>query len=279
MSSCENSNWRSARRSSSRRQRANLEVAVHPPDHEQLFGQLGALRQRVERAAVQTRRDGELPGTLRGGRPEQRGLDLHEPLAHHGGADGRVDPRTQPQVALHPRSAQVHVAVAQPDGFVGLRTVVDGEGRWFGFVQHLHGAVPDLHLARLEPWVDRPLGAVPDRPADRDHPLAAHVDGAVDHALDDAAVVAQVDEGQVLAVLAPASHPAAQAHARAHVSRSEHAAQVGAQRGGLVLGDGHVDRVFSTTRRTSPTTSSRSTLRCASSLRSGRRPTVPASSS
>ena len=175
--------------------------------------------------------------------------------------------------------------MAQPEGLVGLRTVVDGEGRWFGFVQHLHGAVPDLHLARLEPWVDRPLGAVPDRPADRDHPLAAHVDGAVDHALDDAGVVAEVDEGQVLAVLAPASHPAAQAHARAHVSRSEHAAQVGAQRGGLgSLGDGHVDRLIPSISTdaadsNSPTTSSRSTLRCASSLRSGRRPTVPASSS
>ena len=43
------------------------------------------------------------------------------------------------------------------------------------------------------------------------HVLAADVHGARDHALDDAGVVAQVDEGQVLAVLAALGHPAAHA--------------------------------------------------------------------
>ena len=42
----------------------------------------------------------------------------------------------------------------------------------------------------------------------------------VDHALDDAGVVAQVDEGQVLAVLAPPGHPAADGHLGARRRRA-----------------------------------------------------------
>ena len=57
----------------------------------------------------------------------------------------------------------------------------------------------------------------------------------VDDALDDARVVAQVDEGQVLAVLAPAGHPAAEPYLGADVVGPEHAAEVAAHGGGLVL--------------------------------------------
>ena len=107
--------------------------------------------------------------------------------------------------------AQVDVAVAQAHRLVGLGAVVDREGRRLGLVEHLDGAVADLHLARAEAGVDGALGPVAHGPGHGDDPLAAHVDGVVDHALDDAGVVAQVDEGQVLAVLAPARHPAAEA--------------------------------------------------------------------
>ena len=55
-----------------------------------------------------------------------------------------------------------------------------------------------------------PSGRAPHGAGDPHDVLAAQVVGAVDDALDDAGVVAQVDEGEVLAVLAAAGHPAAQ---------------------------------------------------------------------
>ncbi len=226
----------------------DLEVAVEAAHHEELLGQLRALGQRVEGAVVQAGRDRELPGALGRGRPQQRRLDLREALAVHGGPQRRVDPGAEPQVALHTRPAQVDVAVAQPHRLVGLVAVVDGERRGLRLVEDLDGAVPDLHLTGADAGVDGALGAVADGAGDGDDPLGAHVGGVVDHALDDAGVVAQVDEGEVLAVLAPAGHPAAQADGGADVGRAQHAAQVRAHGGRpvrlVVCGGGHgVSRV------------------------------------
>ena len=49
-----------------------------------------------------------------------------------------------------------------------------------------------------------------DDAGDPDDVLGPHVDGVVDDALSDAGVVAEVDEGQLLAVLTAGRHPAAQ---------------------------------------------------------------------
>ena len=57
--------------------------------------------------------------------------------------------------------------------------------------------------------VDGALGPHPHRAGDAHDVLAAQVGGAVDDALHDAGVVAQVDEGEVLAVLATPADPAA----------------------------------------------------------------------
>ena len=57
--------------------------------------------------------------------------------------------------------------------------------------------------------VDGALGTGSHGAGDAHDVLAAQVGGAVDHALHDARVVAQVDEREVLAVLAPAGDPAA----------------------------------------------------------------------
>src|SRR5690606_10186252 len=66
--------------------------------------------------------------------------------------------------------------------------------------------------------------------------LAAHVGGVVDDALHDAGVVAQVDEGEVLAVLPPTRHPSAQRHGAADVGGTQGADEVGAHRGGACFG-------------------------------------------
>ena len=235
MSSWLNSNWRSARQVLVAQAAGDLVVAVEATHHEQLLGELRALRERVEGTVVQAGGDGELARPFRRGCPQQRRLDLDEPLPVHGGPDGSVHPGPQPQVALHARPAQVDVAVAQAHGLVGLGPVVDGE-RWrFGLVEHLDRAVADLHLARADARIDGALGPLPDGADDGDHPFVPHVGGVVDDALHDARVVAQVDEGEVLAVLPSPRHPAAQAHGGPHVGLGQHPAQVGAHGGGPVL--------------------------------------------
>ncbi len=56
----------------------DLEVAIHAGDHEQLLQLLRALRQRIDLAGLQPRRNDEVARALRCGLDEQRGLDLDE---------------------------------------------------------------------------------------------------------------------------------------------------------------------------------------------------------
>ena len=139
--------------------------------------------------------------------PQERRLDLDETLAVHGGPECPVDLGPQPQVGLHGRSPEVDEPVPEADDLVDVDPVVDGEGWWFGGVEERHGALAQF---------DRPGGQIgivgsrrtePDRSFDRDHVLAADVDGPGHDALHDAGVVTQVDEGEVLAVLATLGDP------------------------------------------------------------------------
>src|SRR5690606_19518954 len=234
----------------------DLVVAVDPPDHRELLEQLGALRQRVEAARLQAGRDDEVPGAL-GRRGDEHGrLDLDEALLLHRPPDGAVHRGPGPQVALHAAAAQVDVAVAEPDRLVGLDAVVDREGRRLGRAQDLDRAVPDLDLAGGQVGVGGALGPDPDHPGDAHDPLVAHVHGAVDDALDDALAVAQVDEREVLAVLAAAGDPAAQRHRLSCVGRAQLAAPVRAHAPGRRV----VGHSASTIVRTRATSSSRGTV-------------------
>ena len=200
---------------------------------DELLEELGALRQRVERARAQPRRHHEVAGAL-GRRGDEHGrLDLDEALPLDRGADGAVDLRADAQVALHAVAAQVDVAVAQPEVLVDLAPVVERERRRLGHRQHLDRAVADLDLTGAQPGVDRALGPVPHHARDAHHVLAAQVGGPVDDALHDARAVAQVDEGQVLAVLAAPGHPAGTPTPSTDVGDPQLAAVVGAQ----ALGD------------------------------------------
>ena len=74
-----------------------------------------------------------------------------------------------------------------------------------------------------------PSGRAPHDAGDPHDVLAAHVDGVVDDALHDAGVVAHVDEGELLAVLAAAARPSRRrVTVCADVLGAQLAAQVGA---------------------------------------------------
>ena len=215
----------------------HLVVAVDAGHHQELLEQLRRLRQGVERARLLARRHEELAGAFGRRRHEHRRLDLDETLGVHGVADGGVDRRADAQVLLHPLTTQVEVAVLEADVLVDVVGAgVDRERRRVGLAQHLDDAVADLDLAGREAGVDGPLRTLADDAGDPHDVLAAHVDVVVDDALDDARVVAQVDEGEVLTVLAAATHPAADADGLADVRRAQVAAQVGAHRSRLRRG-------------------------------------------
>ena len=206
----------------------DLVVAVEAAHHQQLLEQLRALGQGVERAGRLPRRHEELAGPFRRGGHEHRRLDLDEALALHGRPDGGVDRCAGAKVALHALTAHVEVAVAEADGLVDVVGAgVDRERRRLGRAQHLDLTVAHLDLARRQVRVHRALGSEADGAGDAKDVLAAQIVGAGYDALHDAGVVAQVDEGEVLAVLAPARHPAAQHDLAAGVGRPQRAAQVG----------------------------------------------------
>src|SRR5918994_1059809 len=256
----------------------DLVVAVDAAHHAQLLEELWALGQGVEGAGLLPRRDHEVAGAL-GRRRNQHGrLDLGETLALHRRADGAVRLRPGAQVALQAVAAQVDVAVAQADGLVGLDPVVEGEGRRLGRVEDLDLALAHLDLAGGQAVVDRALGAGPDRAGDAHDPLGAGLDRPVDHALDDALAVAQVDERELVAVLAAARHPAAQRDPFADVGGAELAAPVRAQPGGGGTRLGGLAHDPSRILRTRVTTSVRGTS-CCSAWRRSRTAAVPLAAS
>src|SRR5690606_22009938 len=141
----------------------------------------------------------------------------------------------------------------------------------------LDRALTPLVLAGGQVGVGGALGPDPHHAGDPDDPLVADVDRAVDDALDDALAVAQVEEGQVLAVLAPARHPAAQRDGLPDVVGAQLAAPVGAHAPGrgVLAAIGHS---ASRTLRTRATSWSRGTISCSPRPRS-RTVAVPSANS
>ena len=90
----------------------DLVIPLHSRHHEQLLEQLRGLRERIERARLQSRGNQEVAGALGGRTGQCRRLDLDEIMLAENLAGGGVDLRAQAQRLARTFAAQVEVAVA-----------------------------------------------------------------------------------------------------------------------------------------------------------------------
>ena len=155
----------------------NLEVAFHAAHHEQLLELLGRLRQGVEIAGLHPAGHEIIARAFRCALDEDGRFDFQETVLVQIIADVLHRAMTQPEVFLHRRPAQVQVAVAQAQAFVGFDVVGDVERRRLRLVEHGDAAGHYLDLARgkrgilrtFRPFLHRsrhlyaPLGAEPFR--------------------------------------------------------------------------------------------------------------------
>ncbi len=233
-SSCVNSGWRSARRSSSRIAARDLEVALEAGHHQQLLELLRRLRQRVEVAGVHAARHQVVARALRRRVGEDRRLDLDERRSVEELADEGDDAVAHEDVGVHPLAPQVEVAVLEAQLLVDVGVLVDVERRRLGGVEQFGGLGAHLDLAGGEVGVLGAGAAALDTAADAQHVLAASVAGdgvrgrlvGTEDDLHQAAAIAQVDEDEP-AVVAPAVHPARERDLAALVACAQVAAIVG----------------------------------------------------
>ena len=190
----------------------DLEVFFHSRRHEKLLELLRRLRQGVELAGVQAARNEIVPRALRRALDEDGSLDVEEAALAEEVADELDGPMAHDQHVAHFRTAQVEVAVLEPQKLVDFALLVDVEGGSLGLVQDGHAFDRDLDLAGGEVRVDRLVGTLRHAARHLHDPLASHLPGevvrlrvqvGVEDGLHDAGAVAQVDEYQVAVVPSP----------------------------------------------------------------------------
>ena len=191
----------------------DLVVAVEARHHQQLLEDLRRLRQREELARLRAARHEVVARTLGRRLGQHRRLDVHEAVVVEVVAHRARHRVTQAQALLHHVATQVDVAVLEARLLAHF--LVELERQRLGAVQHLDRGGQQLDLARGQVRVDRALGTRSHRALDPQHPFAAHALGlgeqfrgvGVEHDLQQAAAVAQVDEDHP-AVVAAAVDPA-----------------------------------------------------------------------
>ena len=194
----------------------DLVVALEAGDDEQLLRDLRRLRQRVElaRAAGAPARGSRARPRASASRGSASGCRRSRPPPSR----ARISPdhlAAQADVALQLVAAQVEPAVAHADVLVDA-LVVELERQRRRAREDLQLGRLQLDLARRDRRVDGVGRALDDRAARADHELVAQLvrrlgrgrrGVRVDHDLDDAALVAQVDEDEP-AEIAPPRDPA-----------------------------------------------------------------------
>jgi hypothetical protein len=97
--------------------------------------------------------------------------------------------------------------MGESDHLIDLNPLVELERGRLGHIEDLDLALPQFHLAGREVGVHRALGPATYDTGDANNELAAQIMSPIDDTLDESGVIAQVDEGEMLAVLASTSNP------------------------------------------------------------------------
>src|SRR5438876_5058675 len=212
--------------------RGDLEVAIEPGDHEELLELLRRLRQRVELPRVDTAGHDVVARALWGARREDRRLELGEAGRDHAPADRRDDMAPEQDVPMELLSPEVEEAVAEADVLRILDVAIDLDRQGLGDREDREVLDGELALPCGELGVHGRGRAGHHRPGHRDDALEAEPLGslevrarAVEHALSQAVVVAEVDE-QEAAVVAFAMDPTRQPRRGARVLGPELAARM-----------------------------------------------------
>ena len=192
----------------------DLVVAVETGHHQQLFEQLRRLRQREKFARMHAAGHEVVARAFGGGAGQHRRFDVDEALRVQITAHAHGYLITQAQIALHHGAAQVDDAVLQAHGFADV-FVVNHKRRRGGGVQDFDFFGQNLDFAGHHFVVGSAFGAVAHAAGDAQNVFVAGGIGqskrfgcvGVNHDLDDAFAVAQVDKNHT-AVVAPAVHPA-----------------------------------------------------------------------
>ena len=195
----------------------DLEVALDPAHHQQLFELLRRLWQGVELAGVEPARDEEVAGSLGAAGGQDRRGDLQEVALRHVGADQLRQAGPGLEAGDDGSPAEIEVAVAEPGVLGDVGGGIDRKREHVGRGQDLDGVHGHLDGARGQLRVVVLLLPRHHLAAHRDHALEAKPGEGLEawpvgvrDQLHDAAGVAQVDEQQA-AVVALCRHPARQA--------------------------------------------------------------------
>ena len=109
----------------------DLVVALDARDHQQLLEHLRRLRQRVEAARMQPRRDEKVARSLGRRRGQNRRLKLEEALLLHAAADRVDDLPALNDVSVQPLAPQVEETIFEPD-FLRIFLIAEHRHRQLG---------------------------------------------------------------------------------------------------------------------------------------------------
>ena len=181
----------------------DLKVPVHPADHQNLFEDLWRLRQGEELAGMHAAGHQVVACAFRGGLGEHGRLDVEKALGVERLSRRHQHAVPQLHVPLHPITAQIEVAILQPQVF-RHRCLVGDLKRWSTrFTQHRDLAYGNLDFTGLDFRIQRLVGSALDRPAHFDDVFRAQPFGlreqrvvvASDH-LGHAVAIPDVDKNQ-----------------------------------------------------------------------------------
>jgi hypothetical protein len=111
---------------------------------------------------------------------------------------------------LHAISPQIEVAILQPYVFVNIiRSVINGERRGIRTAKNFDLTVTDFDLASWQRIVHCALGTGPNNTGNLHHIFRPHIDVVVDHTLKKSAVIAQIDECEMLTMFSTSTDPTA----------------------------------------------------------------------